>query len=166
MAKPNHQAWAAIFATDRLVCIQTHSGLRRTASDPKGRTELVPVGAEPAALGVALAAALSASRVLASKEIGPFFNLAALGARYEQWVELLLKAHPGATRRSLFRGMRHCYARVSEGVVELRPTRQEKLEAWSGLGVTEEDRVRIELAASPQALGEAVLLALGRCTGL
>jgi hypothetical protein len=131
-----------------------------------GKTEIVPLGAEPSAIGVALLSALSASRVLQAEEQGAFFNLAALKSRYEQWVELLMKAHQCESRRSLFKGMKYCYARVSDGVVELRPSRQEKLEEWTGEGITEADRVQVNLKATPQELGEAVLLALSRCIAL
>jgi len=166
MVSLKHQAWAAIFATDQLICIETHSGLRSTASDPGGKTELVPLGAESGVVGAALMAALSASRILQPKELGTFFDLAALEARYERWVELLMKAHQCESRRSLFKGMKYCFARVSDGVVELRPTRQEKLEVWTGEGITEADRVHVKLKASPQELGDAVLLALSRCSAL
>ncbi|WP_338052467.1 contact-dependent growth inhibition system immunity protein [Stutzerimonas marianensis] len=46
----------------------------------------------------------------------------------------------------------------------MRPSHHEKLEAWSGKGLSESDYVIIPSGSSPSDVGAALRLAFSRCT--
>ena len=64
MVEMIRKKWASIYANEKLVCIETCSGLRMTARDPDGKLVLLSIGASPEEIGGGLKDALSASRVL------------------------------------------------------------------------------------------------------
>ncbi|TCS37745.1 uncharacterized protein DUF1436 [Paucimonas lemoignei] len=155
--------WAAIYANDEFICVQTCSGLRRTASDPEGKLFILRPESEPQELGQALQEALSASRVLKPEEIGSFFDTTAVEHRYEEWVSTLMQKFEYPARQNLFKKMKHCQVDNSNGEIYIRPTFHEKSEAWSGKGIEKTDYVVIAENASAHELGKAALLALSRC---
>jgi hypothetical protein len=55
--------------------------------------------------------------------------------------------------------MKHCAVDQSAGVITIRPTYHEKLEAWSGDGIDKSQYVQIPENALPQEVGQSVLLA-------
>lgn len=163
MSEAIQKKWAAIYANDEFTCVQTCSGLRSTARDANGELIFLSAAPEPSELGQAVLAALSKSRVLAPEEIGSFFDLAAIEKRYEDWVSEAMQKYGYATRRDLFKKMKHCQLECSGGTVSLRPTFHEKLEAWSGKGIDKDAHVLVAETASAHEIGEGSLLALSRC---
>jgi len=157
--------WASIYANEKLICVETCSGLRMTARDPDGKFILLSIGASPEGIGDGVKDALSASRVLSPAELGLFFDVSAVKQRYEEWVSLLLKEFDYESRRALFKEMKHCQVECVEGVITIMPTHHEKIEAWSGKGLDESSYVMVPENASSNEVGEAVLLAISRCTG-
>lgn len=163
MSEVIQKKWAAIYANDEFICVQTCSGLRRTASDPAGRLLFLPAVPESYELGQAIQDALSVSRTLTPEEIGQFFDVAAVERKYEDWVSIMMQKFGYATRRELFKKMKHCQIECSDGAISIRPMLHEKLEAWSGKGIEKADHVLIAETASTHDLGEGALLALSRC---
>jgi hypothetical protein len=133
------------------------------ASDPSGK--LILLSALPTAqeLGQSLKDALSMSRMLAPEEIGQFFDVAVVEKRYEDWVALVMQRFGYPTRREMFKKMKHCQIECTGGIISIRPTFHEKLEAWSAKDIEREDHVLIEEAASAHDIGEGAQLALSRC---
>lgn len=163
MSEAIQKKWAAIYANDEFICIQTCSGMRRTARDPSGELIFLSATPEPSELGRAVLAALFKSRVLTPEEIGSFFDVAAIEQRYENWVSEAMQKYAYATRRDLFKQMKHCLLECSGGSISLQPTFHEKLEAWSGKGIDKDDHVLVAETASEHEIGEGSLLALSRC---
>jgi hypothetical protein len=155
--------WAAIYANDEFVCVQTCSGLRSTASDPAGKLIFLHAAPAPHELGQALQAALSVSRTLTPEEIGQFFDVQAIEKRYEDWVAVVMQKFGYSTRRNLFKKMKHCQVVCSEGTISIRPTFHEKLEAWSGKSIEKTDHVLIPETVSSHDIGEGALLAMSKC---
>ena len=152
--------WAAIYANDEFVCVQTCSGLRRTAIDLAGKLLFLHAEPTPHELGQALQEALLMSRTLTPEEIGEFFDVAVVEQRYEEWVAIMMEKFGYSTRRDLFKKMRHCQIECSNGIISIRPMFHEKLEAWSAKGIEKTDHVLIAETASTHELGEGALLAL------
>ena len=163
MEKFRVKKWAAVYANDDFICVETCSGMRSYAGDTSGKLLFVKLQDEPAVLGAALVEALSASRFLQPEELGSFFDPSSLELRYEEWVTGLLQRFGYTSRKALFKRMKHCAVDQSCGVITVRPTNHEKLEAWSGDGINESQYVQISEESSSQEIGKAVLLALSRC---
>lgn len=155
--------WASIYANDEFICVQTCSGLRRTAIDPEGALIIINANPELSELGNAIRQALAASRVLAPNEIASFFDVSAIECRYENWVSSLLNRFNYASRQQLFKNMRHCQIESADGVISIRPTMHEKTEAWSGKGIERSDYVLLDQTASAEEIGNGAALALSRC---
>jgi len=155
--------WAAVYATDEFICIQTCSGLRRVASDPMGSLEILSASVTSEELGTSLKKALGKSRILTPEEIPEFFNIAAVEKRYEEWVALLMSNIGYSSRREMFKKMKHCQVESVEGEVVIRPMAHEKLESWSARGIEEDDYVCLQRTSSDRDMGEGMLLALRRC---
>lgn len=165
LAELNVKKWAGIYANDEFICFETCSGLRSYASDPSGKLLFATPQDDPSVLGAALVEALSVSRFLKPEELDSFFDRSALERRYEGWVAELLQRFGYASRKNLFKRMKHCMVDQSGGFITLRPTNHEKLEAWSGDGIDKGQYVQIPEQSSPQEIGQAILLALSRCIG-
>ena len=163
MADLIEKKWASVYANEDFVCFQTSSGMRRCASDPAGKTLFASLQDQPSVLGSSLVEALAASRFLRPDELASFFDVDALERRYEDWVSVLLQKFGYESRASLFRRMKHCLVDQSSGVITIRPTAHEKLEAWSGDEIEKSQYVQIPEQSSPQEIGQAILLALSRC---
>lgn len=163
MSEVIQKKWAAIYANDEFVCVQTCSGLRRTASDPAGKLIFLHAAPAPHELGQALQEALLVSQTLTPDEIGQFFDVAAVEKRYEDWVAVMMQKFGYPNRRELFKKMKHCQVECSGRTISIRPTFHEKLEAWSGKGIEKTDHVLISETVSSHDLGEGALLAMSRC---
>ena len=165
MSKVIQKKWAAIYANDEFVCVQTCSGLRSSANDPAGKLLFLDAAPTPQELGQALQEALSMSRVLTPEEIAHFFDLMVIEKRYEDWVAVMIQKFSYSNRRNLFKKMKHCQVECSDGIISIRPMFHEKLEAWSAKGIEKTDHVLMSETELPLNLGEGVLLALNRCIG-
>jgi hypothetical protein len=68
------------------------------------------------------------------------------------------------TKRALFKNMKSCSVEVDDGMMTIQPWHHEKLEGWSGNGISKEDYVVIPANSTPGEIGEALRLAFSRCT--
>ncbi len=58
-----------------------------------------------------------------------------------------------------------CSAEEFEGLITIKPTFHDKLEGFSGDGISESEYVTITSKSSAEDVGKAVLLAFSRCKG-
>lgn len=169
-------AWAdAKFNTD-FICIETYSGYRSSQADPQGVQHLVRPDANDQELGTALLDALAHSRFVLPEPrkdiwIHPeatfdmnLYDYDFNNQRYAEWVCKLMDVYGYKNRRALFKDMKSCGVESKSGEVTIRPRHHEKLEAWSGKGISESDNVVIPSNSSPAEVGAALRLAFSRCT--
>ncbi len=60
--------------------------------------------------------------------------------------------------------MKNCDIECGDGFITIGPTHHEKLEAWSGDGISEADYVVIPADSPLSKIGAALRLAFSRCT--
>lgn len=168
--------YAGICVNIDLISIKTYSGYSGGRyADYKGKEHLLPPDVSDAELGVALRNALAHSRfvlgaprtdVWVHPDVEYDMELCDLNKgvqRYKDWIARLMAAYGYKTKRALFKDMKNCSVDLREGVISIRPSFHEKLEAWSGEGITKEDHVHIPETCSDEELGAAIRLALSRC---
>lgn len=155
--------WAVVYANEEFICVRTQSGFRSVTSDPQGITSFLSHQADPESLGVAVREALSKSRTIAAKEIEILFDPDLIKERYEEWVNTALTRYGYLTRRKMFSSMKCCDISETTEIIRIEPSIHEKLEIWTGEGMSKKDEVRIEKSVTDRSLGEGVLLALTRC---
>ncbi|EPC03024.1 hypothetical protein L861_22200 [Litchfieldella anticariensis FP35 = DSM 16096] len=115
-------------------------------------------------LGEALTDALSKSRTLTLDEYGEFFDYEKGKIQYKDWLKTLMERYGYKTERAMFKNMKSCNIESQNGTITIRPSHHEKLEAWSGDGISESDYVVIPADSSPAEVGAALRLAFSRCT--
>lgn len=154
--------WAAVYATDKLLIVETCSGLARVAADPAGKLHMLAAPASNEEAGAALRDALAASRVLSLEELADFFEPCQVEQRYEHWVRTILEARWHANRKNLFSAMKHCLVKQAGETIILRSTERDNRESWSGLGAA--THVHAPTKATDEELGVALRAALERST--
>jgi hypothetical protein len=159
---PVGRKWAAIYANDESICVQTCSGLRRSVADPQGAVVFMSWPPNPQELGDALKTALLQSRTLAPEQLAELFDVKEIKARYESWVASYMQRFGYASRRALFKDMKHCTVEYSDGVIKISPTTHEESEGWSGQGIDVDVAATPEAASAPE-LGQAALRAISLC---
>ncbi|MYN05136.1 CdiI family contact-dependent growth inhibition immunity protein [Pseudoduganella sp. DS3] len=143
--------------------MQTHSGLRVSASDPAGLQLIYDTNESPEMLGQGLLQALAASRVLNLDEARQFFESSSMKQRYENWVTRLLQHVGSGDRIKLFEKMKHCSVVCESDLISIRPTIHDEIEGWSGSKQLES--VQVSRLASAAEVGQGILLALSRSQG-
>ena len=107
---------------------------------------------------------LTHSRFLDSAEQRALlFHPDAVALSYAAWIERLMRFGGYKTKRALFKDMLSCMIEQEDDTITMRPSRHEKLEAWSGEGFTEGDNVLVDADASPDQIGAALREAFRRC---
>jgi CDI immunity protein len=168
--------YASIKSNNDFIDIYTRSGYSGGLNaDYQSKEHLLPLDVSDAELGAALRDALAHSRfVLGSPRTDVWVHpdveydmeLCDLNKgvqRYKDWIARLMAAYGYKTKRALFKDMKNCSVDLREGMISISPFFHEKLEAWSGEGITKEDDVHIPEICSDAELGAAIRLALSRC---
>ncbi len=145
------------------ICVETYSGYRRIAGDPQGAMHLLPPDADNEALGTAILDSLARSRFLTLEEANVFFSYEAVNKRYTEWVDNLMQRYEYKGKRALFENMKACGIECQNGLITIRPSNHEKLEGWSGDGISKSDHVIIPSDRPAEEIGAALRLALSRC---
>jgi hypothetical protein len=162
---PKKAQWAQIFCNEQFIHIGTLSGYRSQRADYDGKNLLLPVNASDEMIGDSLFSALAESRFLRPEEHPTFFDSRAYGIPlYEEWVQSLLVKYLYKNRRALFKKMICCNVEYADNILTIAPSHHERLEAWSGDGITSADSVIICEQHVVSHVGAAVRLALSRCT--
>lgn len=164
MTDANREYWASAKENGDFLCIETYSGLGRAGYDPEGAHHFLAPDASAEAVGVALLDALNRSRQLTLKEYGVFFDFEKSKQQYASWVSALMARYGYKTRRALFKNMKDCFVELKNGKLTIQPSHHEKIEAWSGDGITEDDYVVIPADSTAAEIGAALRLAFSRCT--
>ena len=159
------QKWfcATVYKNQDFILVVTFSGYRSRTSDPDGIQILLPLDVSDEELGQATLLALSKSRIIDVSEIGTFFNIDNVMKRYDAWVADLMAKYNYKTKRALFKNMMRCYVEIRDGCLTISPSWHEKLEAWSGEGLTEDDDVVLSVKSTTEEIGAGVKLAFSRC---
>lgn len=165
MNLPIPKQWATAYATKEFISVNTCSGLRRSARDPSGEDCYFPLDVSDEELGAGLQAALSVSKFLSPDEVGVFFDLAVIEKNHEDWVAHIIEKFGYKSRRDAFKDMKHCMIDRVDGVITIKPTNHEKLEAWGGKGVNKNDYATLDSAASEADLGKALKSCFANCIG-
>ena len=64
----------------------------------------------------------------------------------------------------MFKDMKDISINLWDGLITISPSHHEKLDSWSGKGLTEADKVKLPASSSPEEIGAGLRLALRRCT--
>lgn len=143
--------------------IGTFSGFRIKTRDPDGEQLLLSKTFSNEELGQAVLLALSKSRIINQSEIATFFDRDNVSKRYDSWVANLMEQYGYKTKRTLFKNMMRCSLEIRDGFLTISPSYHEKLEAWSGTGITENDNVVLPVGSSAEEIGAGLRLAFSRC---
>ncbi|CQI90552.1 Protein of uncharacterised function (DUF1436) [Yersinia rohdei] len=166
MEQPDKKFWAYAKTNKDFVFIETYSGYWNCLPDPEGKQFNLLASSEDETIGHAIVEALAASRFLHPKDYPDFFDIRGrVVPQYEEWVKSIMDEYGYKTKRAMFNGMKSCGIESQNGMITLRPSYHEKLEAWSGKGITEADYVVISANSPPANIGAALRLALSRCKG-
>ncbi|MBB3225554.1 hypothetical protein FHW69_000144 [Luteibacter sp. Sphag1AF] len=156
--------WAGAVDNGDFICIDTYSGNGLLGRDTEGVSEILGAGENNENLGCAVIRALAASREITLDEYSGYFNWEKRKASYTLWVNSLMQQFGYRTRKALFRNMRSCSIAVDDSSILFCPSHHEKLEAWSGDGISKDDYVVLPFDSSPADIGAALRLAFSRCT--
>lgn len=169
-------AWADAKMNKDFISVKTFSGYRSSQADPQGVEHFFSPDVSDKELGLAVLDALAHSRFVLPESrkdvwIHPeatfdmeLYDYNLTNQRYDQWVSSTLERYNYKTKRALFKDMKKCSVESKEGQITIRPSHHEKLESWSGKGVSESDYVIIPCDSSPSDVGTALRLAFNRCT--
>jgi hypothetical protein len=145
------------------ISIETYSSHGLAIGDPIANEHLLTPDASEEDLGLAILDALKQSRFLSLEEEGNLLENAK--QNYLKWVQKIMNKYGYKTKRALFKNMKNCGIDNREGIITIRPSHHEKLEAWDGEGFTEQDDVKVPADSPPAEIGAALRLAFSRCTG-
>ncbi|HFZ1005050.1 TPA: contact-dependent growth inhibition system immunity protein [Klebsiella aerogenes] len=158
--------WASCYCTNEFLLIETKSGLGRTSADPLFPPHLLLPEADDECAGQAILQALYNSRTLNKLEDRVvFFDLEKSKEKYAAWISMLMDIYGYKTKRALFKYMKHCIIHCVNGVITIRPTRHEKLEAWGRTKGDGIEDVVLSTDNTPAEIGAGLKLALSRCKG-
>jgi hypothetical protein len=113
-------------------------------------------------IGHSLRSALNASRIFAA-DVPEFFDWKRMQEDYDSWIKTMMKRYNLKSKRALFRNLASVGVDVYHGKIVMRPRNHEKLQGWSGDGISPDDHVILPQDASEAELGAGVALALSRC---
>lgn len=158
--------WATCYCTNEFLLIETQSGLGITSADPLFPPHLLLPEADDECVGETILQALSNSRTLNKLEDRvAFFDLEKGKEKYAYWIAMLMDKYGYKTKRALFKYMKHCIIHCVNGVIIIRPTRHEKLEAWGSTKGDGIEDVILPTDSSPAEIGAGLRHALSRCKG-
>ena len=163
MSEVKPQKWTSAYYNGDFYLIETWSGYRSSQREPTGKQNTLTPEATAVELGTAVLDALAHSRFLSLNEIEDFFNPEKGQQEYLAWIKALIEKHGYKSKRALFKNMANCGVRVVDGVMDITPMRHEKLEGWGREKDDGIENVVIPADSSPNAVGEALLLAFSRC---
>lgn len=157
-----HEPSASVYFNDKFTFIETLSGYRRYSTDPDHEAIFLPENPSSQECGDAVLLALKRSRHISLDEIPVYFERHAAAARYNAWVNEMIERYAYKNRRSFFKGLRNCGIQQRGDSIVFVPMDHEKAESWYGIG--DEANVTIASDAPAAEVGDALRVALSRCT--
>ena len=154
---------ANVYKNQDFIEVKTFSGNGITTSDPDGIQKLLPLDVSDEELGQVTLLALAKSRIIDVSELGPLINRDNVKKRYDASVADLMAKYNYKTKRALFKNMMRCYVEISDGRLTISPSWHEKLEAWSGEGISDDDKVVLSVNSTTEEIGAGLRLAFSRC---
>jgi hypothetical protein len=162
---PNDKSWTYVKFNNDFIFVETYSGYFNCLPDPDGKKYFLPPSSTNGELGGSVLEALAVSRMIDPKESPDFFDFRGrVAIQYNEWVADAMIKFGYKTKRALFKDMKSCSVEAVGGLITIRPSHHEKLEAWSGKGINEKDYVVISSSSSPGDVGASLRLACSRCT--
>lgn len=152
--------WATVYATPRLISVDTDSGYGRTAYDDQGVSTVLPREAEAEALGTALIAALDSSRMLLAPEVYEFMDRDAVKVRVDRKNETLMSFGSYADKRALFKDIRLVLVRERDEEIFLTATKHRRGDDFQSIEGTVQ---QISRHAPKTEIGNAVLEIISLC---
>lgn len=92
------------------------------------------------------------------------YDYQASSRRYAQWIADMLEKYEYKSKRALFKDMKNCDLSCVDQCLTIQPSHHDKLEGWSGDGISEDDYVVLAIDEGAKKIGEGLRLALSRCT--
>lgn len=165
MNKPNQRFLAHVKSNKDFLFVETYSGFWNFLPDPEGKRYLLSSSSSDSDIGSAISDAVSASRQVDPQVDPEFFNvIGRVLPQYATWVNGLIDEFGYKSKQAMFKDMKSCSVEMASGSIIIEPSHHEKLEAWSGKGISESDKVVIPVNSHPDQVGFALRLALSRCT--
>ena len=156
-------SWCAAYANEEFICITTYSGYRSSRRDPQGAQHHLRPEASDEELGLAVIDALKHSRFILPKDDPDLYDYRRAGERYKAWIADLMSRYGYETKRALFKNMDYCHVKSSKGFMTIRPSFHERLEGWSGDGISPDDNVVLSSDSVPEEIGAGLRLCFSRC---
>jgi len=170
--------WARAYCNENIVYLETVSGYRGgTHADPKGKQYILKKEeANSELLGSALLDVLNNSRwVLAAPRPGSIYpegvefdnelySQENMSKHYTTWLKTLQDEYGYSSKKKLLKNMVNCHIFERDGIITIVPSHHSKLEEWQGFSLDHPDVVRIAENSKHTDLGDALCLALSRCT--
>ncbi|UNH41764.1 contact-dependent growth inhibition system immunity protein [Moellerella wisconsensis] len=153
---------ASIYATEKFYCIKTTSGHGLLVSDNLVSPIYFTKQVADAEFGHAIRHALSLSRLVDPKD-PDFFHRDKVAVRYKLWIAEAMDMWGYKNRKALFKKMHFCSIKSLNNEIKVTPCSHEKLEAWGGQGMKEEDNIILPSSVSDEMFGSAVKKAFLRC---
>lgn len=159
----NWKSRASVSNNGDFISIETYSGYTMAMADPKASEYLLDPYASDEQLGEAVLNALKNSRFIPLEQARELrMNIE---QNYKNWIQQMMARYGYKTKNALFKKMMSCGIQLDDGIITIRPSYHEKLEAWSGDGINEEDYVKVSADSPPADIGAALKLAFMRCRG-
>lgn len=157
-----HEPSASVYFNEKFILIKTLSGYRSYSADPDFDAIFISDNSSNQDLGDAVLLALKRSRHISLEEIPIYFERHAAAARYNSWVNEMMERYSYKSRRSFFKNLRNCGIRKRGDSIVFVPMHHKKSEEWHGI----DDEVNVTIASNAPVseIGEALRLALSRCT--
>ena len=148
------------------ILVVTQSGDTQRVNDYDfGKAYYLPVDVNDTTLGEAVLDCLAACRWITYDDDPSFFYpMETIVPRYNQWVADTMAKYGYKTKNKMFRQMDSCSFRQSENLIEISPSKHEKLEAWGREKDDGIEDVIIPADSTPAEIGAALKLAFSRCT--
>lgn len=169
--------WANAIMNPDFICIETYSGYRARQLDPDGAQHITSLDTDNYKLGNMIIDALSRSRFVLPKPrpdvwIHPdvefdaaFYDQDTMEKTYDNWKSQLISRFGYKNKQQLFKKMNSCGINSKNGIIKICPSNHDRLDGWSGDGISDDDDVVIPANSSPEEIGAALRLAFSRCIG-
>lgn len=151
-----------IYFNGEYFIILTMSGYRARRHDYSRKEFILTNETSDRNLGMAAIEAANASRFVTPDDTD-FYSLDKLEKNHKIWLEDKLKKLNIKTKTTFLKSLIMCNLIIKDGLITIKPSHHDRLEAWSGSGITRENDVIIPSSADFDKTGAGIRLAFTRC---